>query len=185
MTIANNGQQKPDRRWLWVWYGIAAVVVAFDLVTKSLATEALALYDRVSVLPFFDITLRHNYGAAFSFLAGEGGWQVWFFGILAGVVSLGIAAWIAKIGSIKSLEVLGLALILGGAVGNLYDRVTLGYVVDFILVYYQDYQFPAFNIADSAITIGAGVLLLDAFFGAKKSKQENNDEVKNVEAKIK
>lgn len=182
MTIVD---QQSDRRWLILWYGIALVAVVFDLFTKQLASDALVLHERINIFPFFDITLRHNYGAAFSFLAGEGGWQVWFFGILAGAVSLGIAVWIAKIGSKKSLEVLGLALILGGALGNLYDRVTLGYVVDFILVYYDDYQFPAFNIADSAITLGAGVLLLDAFFGMKKSRHENADKPNAVEAKTK
>ncbi len=182
MTIVD---QQSDRRWLILWYAIAFVAVVFDLFTKRLASDALELHERINILPVFDITLRHNYGAAFSFLAGEGGWQVWFFGILAGAVSLGIAVWIAKIGSRKSLEVLGLSLILGGALGNLYDRVTLGYVVDFILVYYDEYQFPAFNIADSAITLGAGILLLDAFFGMKKTKHENSDKPNSVEAKIK
>ncbi len=164
-------EEQENSKLLILWYAIAAIVVALDLFTKMLASNSLALYERINVMAMFDITLRHNYGAAFSFLAGAGGWQVWFFGLLAGAVSLVLIVWIAKIGTRKSLEVLGLALILGGAVGNLYDRVTLGYVVDFILVYYNDaYQFPAFNVADSAITAGAGILILDAI---KKSIHEH------------
>lgn len=167
-----NSVNQRDNRLLILWYGISACVVALDLLTKAWVSNSFALYERVNVVPMFDITLRHNYGAAFSFLAGEGGWQVWFFLIIASAVSLGITVWIAKIGGKKNLEVFGLALILGGALGNLYDRATLGYVVDFILVYYNEqYQFPAFNIADSAITVGAGVILLDAFL---KYRQEKN-----------
>ncbi|MFL0810767.1 MAG: signal peptidase II [Agarilytica sp.] len=169
--VNSASEEQENSKLLILWYAIAAIVVALDLFTKMLASNSLALYERINVMAMFDITLRHNYGAAFSFLAGAGGWQVWFFGLLAGAVSLVLIVWIAKIGTRKSLEVLGLALILGGAVGNLYDRVTLGYVVDFILVYYNDaYQFPAFNVADSAITAGAGILILDAI---KKSIHEH------------
>lgn len=171
---------KPQNFWekyrlLFLWYGIALVVLVLDLLTKKLASDALFLHERINIFPMFDMTLRHNYGAAFSFLAGAGGWQVWFFGILAFVVSVGIGVWIAKIGHRKSFEVLGLALVLGGAVGNLYDRVTLGYVVDFILVYYDPYYFPAFNIADTAITIGAGFLILDHFVSGKSENGQAND----------
>lgn len=179
MNFAN----QRDNRLLILWYGISACVVAFDLLTKAWASNSLALYERVNIVPMFDITLRHNYGAAFSFLAGEGGWQVWFFGIIAGLVSLGLIVWIAKIGAKKNLEVFGLALTLGGALGNLYDRATLGYVVDFILVYYNEqYQFPAFNIADSAITVGAGVILLDAFI---KYRHEKNATKLSAEGAVK
>ncbi len=175
-------QQEPgNRQLLWVWFAISLVVIVADLLTKKMVSDSLGMYERINVIPMFDITLRHNYGAAFSFLAGAGGWQVWFFGLLAGAVSIAIAIWILKIGTRKSLEVFGLSLILGGAVGNLYDRVTLGYVVDFLLVYYEQHQFPAFNVADAAITAGAGTLLLDAFLGAKHTKtrgtESNTDEV--------
>ena len=157
---------------LALWYGISLLVIVMDLFTKKLVSESFTLYERVNVFPMFDITLRHNYGAAFSFLAGEDGWQVWFFGILASVVSVALIIWIARIGRKKNLEVFGLALILGGALGNLYDRLTLGYVVDFILVYYNEAkQFPAFNIADSAITLGAGVILLDTFLKYQQEKR--------------
>lgn len=177
-TANNNGV-----RLLLLWYGIALVVLVLDLLTKCWVSESLALYQRINVLPVFDITLRHNYGAAFSFLADQSGWQRWALAVIAGLVSVGLIFWIAKIGRSKGLEVFGLSLILGGALGNLYDRVTLGYVVDFILVYYDSKQFPAFNIADSAITVGAGALLLDAFLLHKKGKSDNgasssHDEVK-------
>jgi signal peptidase II len=162
-------------RMPWLWYGVSGVVVALDLFTKYLVSSALSLEDRVAVLPIFDITLRHNSGAAFSFLADAGGWQTWFFGILSAAVSLVLIVWLARVPKHKLWEIVGLSLILGGALGNLYDRATLGYVVDFILVYYQQYQFPAFNVADSAITLGAGCLLFDAFFVAKTSNETQSN----------
>ena len=161
-----------SRNYALLGYALAALVVIIDLYTKWLVSNSLSLGERIEVISFFDITLRHNYGAAFSFLHDQGGWQVWFFGILASSVSIGLAIWIYRLPADKKVELLGLSLVLGGALGNLYDRVSLGYVVDFILVYYSDdYQFPAFNIADSAITIGAVVLILDAFiFNSNKNK---------------
>lgn len=148
----------------WKWYVISLVIVLLDLWTKSLVSENFYMGERYPILPIFDLTLRHNYGAAFSMFADGDGWQVWFLGGLAGVISVVLALWIARLPKEKWLETLGLCLVLGGAVGNLYDRVTLGYVVDFILVYYDDNYFPAFNIADSAITLGAGALIIDAVF---------------------
>ncbi|VUD68271.1 Lipoprotein signal peptidase [Thalassocella blandensis] len=157
----------------WAGYAVAAIVLIADLLTKSWVSASLDLHDRVEVIPFFDITLRHNYGAAFSFLADQAGWQVWFFGILAAAVSIGLTVWIYKLPKRKVLEMLGLSLVLGGALGNLYDRVTLGYVVDFLLVYYNQYQFPAFNVADSAISVGAALLILDFFL---ESRRNNHSE---------
>ena len=156
----------------WPWYGLSALIVALDLLTKKWVSHGFELYERYNVLPVFDITLRHNTGAAFSFLADQGGWQVWFFSILSTVVSVVLVVWIARVAKKNTWEVLGLSLVLGGALGNLYDRVTLGYVVDFILVYYREYQFPAFNVADSAISVGAAVLIFDTLFrGEKKQNQ--------------
>lgn len=180
-STASQSSSEKNVKLLGLWYGISVLVVIADLFTKKLVSDSFSLYERVNVLPMFDITLRHNYGAAFSFLAGEGGWQVWFFGVLASLVSLALIIWIARIGRTRNLEVFGLALILGGALGNLYDRVTLGYVVDFILVYYNEAkQFPAFNIADSAITAGAGVILLDAFLKYKQEKQSASEKTESV-----
>lgn len=153
-------------------YLVSFVVFLLDIYTKYLVSANFKLHERLEVLPVFDITLRHNYGAAFSFLADQSGWQVWFFGILAGAVSIALIIWIAKLPKSKILEVMGLALVLGGALGNLYDRLTLGYVVDFILVYYKDYHYPAFNIADSAICIGVGLLILDQVFEFRREKQD-------------
>lgn len=150
------------------WYGLSLLVVVLDLATKKWVSATFQLYERYNVLPFFDLTLRHNPGAAFSFLADQGGWQIWFFSILSAIVSVVLIVWIARVVEKNRWEVLGLALVLGGALGNLYDRVTLGYVVDFILVYYKQYQFPAFNIADSAISVGAAILIIDTLFHREK-----------------
>lgn len=147
--------------WLW----LSAVVVVLDLVSKAIATHYLTLYQPVPVFPGFNWTLAHNAGAAFSFLASESGWQRWFFSVLALAVSVGIILWIRRLSATQTLLAFGLALVLGGAVGNLWDRVTLGYVVDFIDLYYQQYHWPAFNIADSAISVGAVLLVIDSLRG--------------------
>jgi len=149
------------------------VVLLFDQWTKVLANTQLAYGEREVITSFFNITLRYNYGVAFSIFDDIDGGQRWPLAALAFVVSIGIVVWICKTGKTFTSEALGLALVLGGAVGNLYDRVVLGYVVDFIEVHYMDYYWPAFNIADSAICVGAVFLLYDGFFGAasKQSKK--------------
>mgnify|MGYP000259437291 FL=1 len=145
-------------KWLW----LSAVVIVLDLGTKWLATDMLDYAISVPVLPFFNFTLLHNTGAAFSFLASAGGWQRWFFAALAVGISVMLVKWLASIKGDKWLAV-AIALVLGGALGNLYDRVLLGYVVDFLHFYWESYHFPAFNIADSAITVGAIMMALDIF----------------------
>jgi signal peptidase II len=145
----------------WLWLSLA--VVGLDQATKFLAKRFLELYERVEVLPVLDFTLLHNTGAAFSMLAGASGWQRWFFIGLAGVVSAMLIVWIWRVPRGEKLLPLALALILGGAVGNVIDRIWHGYVVDFIHAHWGEAYFPAFNIADSAITIGAALLILDAF----------------------
>lgn len=157
----------------WIWYGLSFVVVVIDLLTKKMVSDSFTMYERLNVFPMFDLTLRHNPGAAFSFLAGQGGWQVWFFSILSAIVSVVLIVWIARVARKNIWEVVGLSLVLGGALGNLYDRVTLGYVVDFILVYYKSYEYPAFNVADAAISVGACVLIWDALFHRKKADDKN------------
>ena len=146
-------------KWLW----LSALVVVLDLGSKAIASNYLVLYQPVSVFPGFNWMLAHNQGAAFSFLSSESGWQRWFFSVIALVVSIGIIVWIKRLSSMQTLLAISLALVLGGAVGNLWDRVTLGYVVDFIDVYYAQYHWPAFNIADSAIVVGAALLVIDSF----------------------
>lgn len=145
-------------KWLW----LSALVVVLDLGTKWLATDLLDYAISVPVLPFFNFTLLHNTGAAFSFLASAGGWQRWFFAALAVAISAMLVKWLASIKDDKWLAV-AIALVLGGALGNLYDRVVLGYVVDFLHFYWESYHFPAFNVADSAITVGAIMMALDIF----------------------
>jgi signal peptidase II len=144
------------------WFGISAVVVLLDLYTKHLIEAAFSYGDMLTITSFFDLVRYHNQGAAFSFLADAGGWQKWFFSAISVVVAIVITYLIQKHRTEK-LFCVGLALVLGGAIGNLYDRVTLGYVVDFLNFHYQHLYWPAFNVADSAICVGVGLLLLDSF----------------------
>jgi signal peptidase II len=145
----------------WLWLSVA--IIALDQATKFLVTRFLELYERVEVLPVLDFTLLHNTGAAFSLLAGASGWQRWFFVVLASAVSLMLVVWLWRLPRGHRLIAIALALVLGGALGNLIDRVRHGFVVDFIHVHWGAAYFPAFNVADSAITVGAALLILDAF----------------------
>lgn len=145
------------------WYRVALIVVIVDQLAKRWITDNFQFSEPLQLLAVLDITLAHNTGAAFSFLHDAGGWQRWFFTGIAGVVGAGIAIWMARLKSNQHLLLGSLALVLGGAIGNLIDRVRLGYVVDFISVHWGDHYFPAFNIADSAITIGAILLILDMY----------------------
>tara|TARA_R110000823_G_scaffold295738_6_gene415698 strand:+ start:27191 stop:27682 length:492 start_codon:yes stop_codon:yes gene_type:complete len=145
------------------WYGLALLLVVLDQYTKFLATESLDYGRPVPVFFWFNLTLQHNMGAAFSFLHDAGGWQRYFFSIVASVISVGLVIWLYLLPRDQRLLAVSLAFILGGALGNLWDRVALGYVVDFISVHYGGWYFPAFNIADSAITLGAGLMLFDSF----------------------
>jgi signal peptidase II len=157
-----------ERRWLglsagasnWLWLSI--VVIAADQWTKYLITDRLEEFEKIVLLPVLELTRLHNEGAAFSFLSGASGWQRWLFTALGLVVSAGILVWLRRLPpSGRHLLAAGLALVLGGALGNVIDRVLWGHVIDFIRVHYEDWAFPAFNVADSAITIGAGLLILD------------------------
>jgi signal peptidase II len=161
---------KKSLNWLW----LTVIIVILDQVTKALATHYLYMHAPVPLIPGLNFTLMHNTGAAFSILSQAGGWQRWFFIVLASGVSIAIIVWIANLPATNRWMGCALALILGGAVGNLWDRIMLGYVVDFIDVYYQDWHWPAFNIADSAITIGAIMLIIDAiWFTDEKESNES------------
>jgi signal peptidase II len=153
-----------------IYYLISLVVVVLDQWTKKLAVSELA-DGFVKVTDFFSLVLAYNKGAAFSFLSDAGGWQRWFFTVIAAAVSAVLVVWIYRLKQHEKLLAIALALVLGGAIGNLYDRVMLGHVVDFILVHYQDNYFPAFNIADSAISVGAVLLILDAFLQGKENRE--------------
>ena len=144
----------------WIWLAVAVVV--FDQLTKYIASSSLELFQPVAVMPMFNWTLMHNPGAAFSFLADQAGWQRWFFTAVALVVSVVIFLWIKRLEQHEKWQAAALALILGGAIGNVIDRLWLGYVVDFIQVYYQQWYWPAFNIADSAISIGVVIIIIES-----------------------
>ncbi|MGH6636685.1 MAG: signal peptidase II [Gammaproteobacteria bacterium] len=148
-------------KWLW----LSGVIIALDQLTKLMASRALELHQPLAVWPSVNLTLTHNTGAAFSLLDQAGGWQRWFFTAIALVVSACIVYWLYRLPRGKVVLAAGLSLILGGALGNLWDRLSLGYVIDFIDLYYSTWHWPAFNVADSAITIGAGLLIVDAFSG--------------------
>ncbi|TWH64058.1 signal peptidase II [Azomonas agilis] len=149
--------------WLW----LSLLVLVLDQATKFYFENTLTLYQRIEVIEgYFSWTLAYNTGAAFSFLAAESGWQRWFFAVIALAVSIVLVVWLKRLKAHESWTAIALALILGGALGNLYDRVVLGHVIDFILVHWQNrWFFPAFNIADTAITLGALLLALDMFKG--------------------
>lgn len=144
------------------WLGLSAIVIALDLYTKHLISSAFSYGEHMTVTGFFDLVRYHNEGAAFSFLAGAGGWQRFFFSAIAIAASV-VIIYLLRKHPAQKLFCFALALILGGALGNLYDRLTLGYVVDFLYFHYQSYYWPAFNLADSAITCGVVLLLIDSF----------------------
>lgn len=169
-------------RALWLWYGLAAVVIALDQWTKAWAERALAGGEEIVLTGFFKFQLAYNRGAAFSFLSDAGGWQRWLLSIIALAVSAAIVVWIARTvvarAPGKTLELLGLSLILGGALGNLYDRVMLGHVVDFIVWHYQHYHWPTFNIADAAVSTGVAALILDLWRGSKQASARQAKEAR-------
>ncbi len=156
---------KDSLRWLW----LVAAVIVLDQVTKWLIIDNFQLYQRLNVLPFFDLVRLHNTGAAFSLFAEASGWQRWFFTGLAFVVSGIILWWQWNLPNEKHrILSLGLALVLAGALGNVIDRLMFGYVIDFLLFYIGPYSWPAFNVADSAICVGVGFVLYDHLFLEKK-----------------
>ena len=146
------------------WLMLSVIILLLDQITKFYAVQSLTLYEQKYIYDGVNLTLMHNTGAAFSFLSDAGGWQRWFFIGISCLVSIIIVVWMYNTLTKSRWLLLALVFILGGALGNLWDRVTLGYVIDFIEVYYNDLYWPAFNIADSAITIGAIILILDTVF---------------------
>lgn len=151
----------------WPWLMVSLLVIVIDQITKGLASSELKLHESVALLPHLNLTLLHNPGAAFSFLAEAGGWQRWFFTAVSGLVSFALFVWILQLPRWHYWLAISLALILGGAVGNLWDRIEYGHVVDFIDFYYQGWHWPAFNVADMAISLGAFMLLLDTIFNRR------------------
>jgi len=158
------------------WLVLSVLVLVIDQFSKAHFEGALQMYQQIVVIPdYFSWTLAYNTGAAFSFLADGGGWQRWLFALIAVVVSAVLVVWLKRLGRDDTWLAIALALVLGGALGNLYDRIALGHVIDFILVHWQNrWYFPAFNFADSAITVGAIMLALD-MFKSKKTGETVND----------
>ena len=150
---------------IYLW--LSAAVIAVDQLSKAAIERGLGLYQSIAVLPVLEITRLHNTGAAFSFLADAAGWQRWLFTALAIMVSAALVLWLGRIDRGARVLASAVALILGGAVGNVIDRLRLGHVIDFIHAHWGEHYFPAFNVADSAITIGAALLLLDAWLEAR------------------
>ena len=158
----------PQMKWLW----ISLLVVVLDQATKQIAESQLTPHQAVNLFPFFDWYLTYNTGAAFSILANAGGWQRWLFTVIAIVISVVIVQWIRKLPSDETMTAFSLSLILGGAIGNLIDRVYLGHVIDYIQVWLGNYPWPAFNIADAAISVGAVLLILSSFAGIGNTSTE-------------
>lgn len=146
---------------------VALVVVIADQVTKLAIIEYIDHYAKVPLTSFINLTHQKNYGAAFSFLAGAGGWQRWFFIALSSTVSVALIVWLLRLGRGERWLALALALVLSGAAGNLIDRIVHGHVIDFIQLYYRQWYWPAFNVADSAITVGAVLLVALSLFARK------------------
>jgi signal peptidase II len=160
----------PWTRWLWV----SLAVVAADLATKAWISSAFAYGESREITPFFNLVLVHNKGAAFSFLADAGGWQRWFFTVVTIVISAAIVVMLRRHRGSRLLA-LALALVLGGALGNLYDRATLGHVVDFVQLHARGYSWPAFNVADSAISIGVALLVWDSLRGSTPAREAGKE----------
>ena len=150
---------------------LSAVVLLLDQGSKLLADARLVFHEPVGVLPFFNLRLAYNTGAAFSFLGNAGGWQRWFFAGISVLVISVLVVWMRRLKPEQWQLSAAFALIIGGALGNLIDRLVYGHVIDFIDVYYKTWHWPTFNIADSAITVGAGLLLLDAWVTHRREKQ--------------
>jgi signal peptidase II len=155
--------------WRFLW--LALLTFVLDQYTKNLTVEHIELYQAVQITPFFNLTHVYNTGAAFSFLSDAGGWQRWFFTVIAFFVVALILWWLKQTSRQQIILPVAFSLIIGGALGNAYDRLVLGHVVDFLVLYYQDWVWPAFNVADSAICLGAILLLIDMF----KNKELKND----------
>ncbi len=149
-------------RWLW----LSLVIVALDQVSKQLVESSLMVYETIPLLPFFNLTLAYNEGAAFSFLSDQGGWQRWFFALVAVVVVIVLVVWLSRLKHERLLAV-SLSLVIGGALGNLLDRLFIGHVIDFLDFFYHSYHWPAFNVADIAITLGVVLMFVEALVGRK------------------
>ncbi|MGL6261585.1 signal peptidase II [Vibrio sp. WXL103] len=162
LTLKNSGI-----RWLW----LAAVIFVADIAIKFVVMENMGYgwSNRIEVLPFFNLLYVHNHGAAFSFLSDQSGWQRWFFTAIAIGVTTTLGYWMSKLPAKEKWNNIAYALIIGGAIGNVFDRIVHGFVVDYLDFYVGSYHWPAFNLADSTICIGAAMIILDSFRNNKST----------------
>ena len=171
MTAPTEPGMFPREYGAWKWLMLSVAVVAVDQYSKYLIMQNFAEFERLVLLPVLELMRLHNDGAAFSLLSGAGGWQRWMFIGIGLAIGAGILIWLLRLPAKgQGLLAAGLALVLGGAIGNVTDRILWGHVVDFIRVHYQDWYFPAFNAADSAISIGVGLLLLDSLLDWRRGR---------------
>ena len=158
-------------KWLW----LSLIVLILDQWSKIAIKGSMYLYESIAVIPGFKLTYVHNTGAAFSFLSEAGGWQRWFFAAMALIISVVLTVWIYRLKKHELLLAVALSLVLGGAIGNLIDRLAYGYVIDFLDVYYQSWHWPAFNVADMAISLGVFLMLLENFgIGTREAEKEES-----------
>jgi len=153
-------------KWLW----LSALVILLDQASKRLVDTSMQLYETIELLPLLQLTYVRNTGASFSLLAQAGGWQRWLFVGIASTASVAMVYWLKHLPQERRWEAAAWALVLGGALGNLIDRIAYGYVIDFLDAFYQNWHFPAFNVADSAITVGVGILLVDALLVSRRAE---------------
>ncbi len=151
------------------WLGLSALALVLDQASKLAITSTMQLHDSIALIPSLNLTYVHNTGASFSFLSDAGGWQRWLFAGLAIVISTSLTVWLARLQKYETLLAAAIALVLGGAIGNLIDRLAYGYVIDFVDFYIGSWHFAIFNIADAAISIGVGLMLLESFMGKENS----------------
>ena len=167
--MAKNKSAFTSGSGVWRWLGVALIILMLDQLTKIAVVGAFQLGETLPITSFFNLVRVHNPGAAFSFLADAGGWQRWFFTGL-GVLAAGVMVYLLRMHAGQTLFCLALSLLLGGAVGNVIDRLLYSYVIDFLDFYYGTWHFPAFNVSDSAITVGAGLLILDELLRVRRGK---------------
>ncbi|MFC3033897.1 signal peptidase II [Pseudoalteromonas fenneropenaei] len=160
--------QKTPSGLVWLW--LSLLLLAVDMLTKYVVMNNMQLGESIAILPVFNFTYMHNYGAAFSFLSEAGGWQRYFLSFIAIAISVLLTFWLKRLAANQWVLCLAYAMVLGGAVGNLLDRLIHGYVIDFLHFYYQNWHYPAFNVADMAIVGGAGLLIFDAFTSSDKKE---------------
>lgn len=165
--------QFKDSGLVWLWLTVLFLII--DQITKQWVAQTFDYRETLAVMPYFNLTYVHNPGAAFSFLADQPGWQRWFFTAIASIASIVFVVWLSKTPKENKVLSIGFALILSGALGNLIDRVLFGYVIDFLDFYIGDAHWPAFNVADSVILIGAGLMILDSFKSEKNTSDSDKD----------